>query len=528
MSAVEISFKPEAKCVKDIFDGSNYYLVPGYQRAYSWEDEQVEELWDDLFSAFQEQNVSYFLGPVILTRSSEDDRYYEIIDGQQRLTTLTILFCVLRDRYFQNEKKILNRIKSLEEGRYRLRLITQMHYQSQFEDEILNGVKIPNAKSKTLGQNKFLNTALILAGRLQQVADKQIIEKFLDFVLNRVIMITITCSSLSSAIRLFQVINTRGLELSNSDLIKSHLYGLLADNLARSKFEATWTQVDTLATQGRESLEDLFTYYEFYLLARIPKRSLYEELEAQFRGKNPKEAIYGFKSFVDHFVEIANLQSKAVYALWYLPNQLFWKAILTTARKIESPNFDELVKLLRRLYYAYWIAGYTTAKVRQFSFDIIAMLKQGKSIEDVKSEADQRFSEDHIIERARQSLEDDVYGQPWLKPLLMLLEYEQTDISKNPFVELDRNVHIDHVLPQEWVNVKDWKQSWTSTDAEKWLNRMGNMTLLSGRKNISASNESFQKKKNIYLGKGRDGITGFLTTQRIIDNEKWTREETEK
>lgn len=204
MSAVEISFKPEAKCVKDIFDGSNYYLVPGYQRAYSWEDEQVEELWDDLFSAFQEQNVSYFLGPVILTRSSEDDRYYEIIDGQQRLTTLTILFCVLRDRYFQNENKILNRIKSLEEGRYRLRLITQMHYQSQFEDEILNGVKFPNAKSKTLGQNKFLNTASILAGRLQQVADKQVVEKFLDFVLNRVIMITITCSSLSSAIRLFQ------------------------------------------------------------------------------------------------------------------------------------------------------------------------------------------------------------------------------------------------------------------------------------------------------------------------------------
>lgn len=318
------------------------------------------------------------------------------------------------------------------------------------------------------------------------------------------------------------------MELSNSDLIKSHLYGLLADNLARSKFEATWTQVDTLANQASESLEDLFTYYEFYLLARIPKRSLYEELEVQFRGKNPNEAIYEFKSFVDHFVEIANLQSKAVYALWYLPNQLFWKAILTTARKIESPNFDELVKLLRRLYYAYWIAGYTTAKVRQFSFDIIAMLKQGKSIEDVKSEADQRFSEDHIIERARQTLEDDVYGQPWLKPLLMLLEYEQTDISKNPFVELDRSVHIDHVLPQEWVNVKEWKQSWTSTDAEKWLNRMGNMTLLSGRKNISASNESFQKKKNIYLGKGQDGITGFLTTQRIIDNEKWTREETEK
>src|SRR5207245_9952321 len=142
--------------------------------------------WDDLFSAFQEQNASYFLGPVILTRSSEDERYFEIIDGQQRLTTLTILFCVLRDQYFKNDNKIVNRIKSLEEDRYRLRLITQMHYQSQFEDEILNEVKIPNAKSnKTLGGDKFLNAAWILAARLRGVADKQTIEMFLDFVLNR-------------------------------------------------------------------------------------------------------------------------------------------------------------------------------------------------------------------------------------------------------------------------------------------------------------------------------------------------------
>jgi hypothetical protein len=305
------------------------------------------------------------------------------------------------------------------------------------------------------------------------------------------------------------------------------LYGLLSDNLERSKFEATWTQVDTLATQNEETLEDLFTYYEFYLLARIPKRSLYEELEVQFKGKDPNAALYEFKNFVDHFSALANLQSKSVYALWYLPNQLFWKAILTTARKISAPVFNELVLLLGRLYYAYWIAGYTTAKVRQFSFDVIEMLKQGKSIQDIKGEVEQKFNDDHIIERAIQNLEEDVYGQPWLKPLLMVLEYEQTDISKNPFVELDRNVHIDHILPQEWVNVKDWKQAWTVADAEKWLNRIGNMALLSGRKNISASNEPFLKKKSIYKGKGQDGTTGFLTTQRIIDNGKWTVGEVE-
>jgi uncharacterized protein with ParB-like and HNH nuclease domain len=88
-SLIEAVFKPEAKSVRSIFDGSNYYQVPDYQRPYSWGDDQVEQLWDDLYSAFEENQPNYFLGPVILAPTRGG--YSEIIDGQQRLTTLTVL-----------------------------------------------------------------------------------------------------------------------------------------------------------------------------------------------------------------------------------------------------------------------------------------------------------------------------------------------------------------------------------------------------------------------------------------------------
>jgi len=521
---LETIFKPEAKTVREIFDGGSYFQVPDYQRPYSWEDEQIEQLWDDLYSAFQNDDPSYFLGPVILSRTNQG--YNEIIDGQQRLTALTILFCVLRDLYFSNDNKILNRVKSLEENRYRLRLITQLNYQNQFEQEILNQVKFPKEKPVAKGKERlFLNTAWIYRQKLNEIGTIDTIERFVNYILNNVVLITITCSNLASAIKLFQVLNTRGLDLSNSDLIKSHLYSRLNDDLQRSKFISTWNQVETIARQTGESLENLFTYYEYYLLGRVPKRTLYLELEDQFRGKDPNTVIYEFKKFVEHYYDVCELQSKEAFSLRYLPNQVFWKSILISAMMVDFPAFDELIKVIRRLYYAYWVAGYTTAKVRQLSFNIISMLKQGKALNEIKNEIDEKMGMDRVIQRVQESLDGDAYENRWLKPLLVVLEYEQTDDSKIIHIELDRNLHVDHILPKKWAFINYWKNMWNEKDAIQWLNKIGNLALLSGRKNISASNRPFEEKKKSYDGKGLDGKTAFLTSQVVAQKIDWTLKE---
>ncbi len=125
---LEDIFKPDVKTIKQIFgDADSYYYVPDYQRPFSWESEQIERLWDDVISAIGDSEKNYFLGPVILIKTEDG---YEIIDGQQRLTTLTILFCVLRDIYYAENRTITNSIQSLVDNKYRLRLITQIHYQN--------------------------------------------------------------------------------------------------------------------------------------------------------------------------------------------------------------------------------------------------------------------------------------------------------------------------------------------------------------------------------------------------------------
>jgi len=288
-------FEPHAKTLVKIFgDADSYYQIPDYQRPYSWVDEQIEQLWEDIYGAFGGEDESYFLGPVILIRTNEG--YFEVVDGQQRLTTLMIFFCVLRDLYLKDDKRILNAIKSLVDEKYRLRLITQLHYQNEFEQEILNSVKFPQGeltKKQREQQNKFINAALIFKDKLEAISDTGQIVKFVEYLLNKVIMITITCSNQSLAIKLFQVLNKRGLELSHADLIKSYLYGQLHD-IKRGQFISTWAEVETVSKQIEEPLTELFTYYEYYLLARNPRRELYEELTSQFKNKDPNGVIYDF------------------------------------------------------------------------------------------------------------------------------------------------------------------------------------------------------------------------------------------
>jgi uncharacterized protein with ParB-like and HNH nuclease domain len=520
-------FKPEAKTILKIFcDADSFYQIPDYQRPYNWTSEQIGDMWEDIFSAMEASAESYFLGPLILI---DKNGYFEVVDGQQRLTALTILFCVLRDLYLKDDEKIINAIKT--DQKYRLRLITMAPYMGEFEHQILDSVKFPeNSLSKNeRKKNKLIDTALTFREILSKINTNQL-SKFVDFLLNKVIVISIICTKQHFAIKLFQVLNTRGLELDNADLIKSHLYGKLKEGPDKQQFMYTWAALENISKDIDEPMENLFTFYEYYLLASNPKHSLFEELtDTEEFKEDANKVIFSFKQFVGEFKAICESDTRLLYSFKYLPNQVFWKAILTTARYVKFGDFEELCRELRKMFYSYWIAGYITSKMKQLSFNIIAMLKKGKKLSEIRKVIEDKMAADNVIKLMSDNICNDAYGDAWLKPLLILIEYEQTDNARIVFIETDRKLHIDHVLPEKWETKSYWRNHWTKEKAAQWLNRIGNLTLLSGKKNIAASNDSFPKKRDIYTGKGRDGATAFLISQKISDPKvkviDWTEEQ---
>lgn len=533
-------FEPYSKSIKELFgDTNSFYSIPNYQRPYSWTDEQIERLWDDISSAEREKMNSYFLGPIVLIDKKGS---YEVVDGQQRLTTLVILFCVLRDAYGEKIKEIdknlpsrINAsIKDNIDNKQRLVLVTQFQNQNEFEQEIVEKINFPKSKlsEKEKEEKKFINAALIFKQKLDSIfveADglKRIIE-LVNYIFTNVEVISIVCSNRSYAIKLFQIINSRGLDLTTSDLIKGDLLAKLeANKEEEQQFISNWNEIDNMKEEfNGETLDYLFTYYEYYLLAENPKRSLYDELTDNFKNKSPNQVIYDFKLFVEAFKEISNTESKYIFSLNYLPNQVFWRAILSTAKHDKYESTEQLYKELVKLYYTYWIAGYTTARIKQISFNIIKWIKEKKDINYIDSKILEKMSEDKAIEFANRALDGNAYYTNWLKPVLLLVEYTQSDNSIVKFVQLDKNLHIEHILPQAWEHYPDWSSKWTKEDAEKYLSKIGNLTLLSGKKNISAQNYPFNAKKAIYGGEGiQSGVTAFEITKMIINKVDWTPSE---
>jgi len=250
---------------------------------------------------------------------------------------------------------------------------------------------------------------------------------------------------------------------------------------------------------------------------------LYDELERQFKDQNPLNVISKFKKFINHYkTSIYDSGDKSTYPFWYLRWAMYWKTILSTALHVEYTEFDTLVKGLKRFYYLYWIAGRTLTKIKQISFNTINWIKNHKDITFILEEMEKKLSEDGIISDVLESLSSqNVYNSPWIKPLLLMIEYNQTDGVNPPFVELNNYLHIEHVLPIKWFKYTEWTDIFTEETANKYINSIGNLTLLSGKKNIEASNNPFKTKINVYVGKGKyetkdTKITDFDITQKIV------------
>ncbi len=302
MSSKEI-FTPDSKTLRKIFgDTDAFYSVPDYQRPYRWQDEQVEQLWEDLYSSFtnwkdqKDENDSYFLGSIILIKGED---HYDLVDGQQRLTTLTIFFSVVRDLFPELNLKtvntVKNSIKNIIDGKQRLRFTTAIDKQNEFEQTIINGIKFPEKFTASDKKKRpYINTALMFREKLLGIKAEEV-EQFVNYIFDHVCLISITCHSPSFAIRLFQVLNARGLDLSAADLIKSHLMNKLPDEKQREQFIANWRQIEGVAADVSAEMDELLNYYLYCLKGANPEKGLFEEMTKLLEGRDSNSVVFELK-----------------------------------------------------------------------------------------------------------------------------------------------------------------------------------------------------------------------------------------
>jgi uncharacterized protein with ParB-like and HNH nuclease domain len=547
---MEDIFKPQSLTIGELFGNKDaLYQIPRYQRPYSWGDDQLDKLWSDLLDA-QENDPNYFLGSVITAKPEEASNYLDIVDGQQRLTTLLIMLCVCRDLFPNINQDILENDPFAIDGKMikssirfndrfeRLRLKTHSNHESDFQQLVLNdGVSINNKRPykkdlriEEAPNFKFKNTSAFFTEKFLELGE-QSTGRLINYIFNQVKIIRIDCQSVSFAIKLFQVLNDRGLDLSNSDLIKSFLIGRIhkiydADaELKKTKedqFMDDWKSCETIAIDTEENMNNLFVMFEYFLLAKNPEKSLYDELVRLFENVDPNEIIIKFKKFITNYKDkVYNTKDPIMYSLFYLRWGMYWRSIVLTALFNDYQDFDKFLKVFRRYYYINWIAGNTLTKIKQTSFNIIGWLKENKSVEFIEEQLNNLMISD-AYSRAVNSLNGDIYFEQWCKPLLFMIEYNQID--NPPFYSMgDRNIQTEHILPRAYEKNEDWHYAKEIVGIDEWIHTGANLTLLSGSKNLDARHYKFETKIKSYDGSGFEDakdskMSNFNITQRIVND----------
>jgi len=534
-----MKIEAEIENIKNILvSDEKFYQVPDYQRPYSWDKDNLSELIDDLTTSYKEnKEENYFCGSLVLVNNEADARL-DIIDGQQRTTSFTILACVIRDSYYSDlkpkaKKYINNSIQDeFEDNKRKLKFLTNDKYQIDFEETVLKGISFSETKhiERDFPDNKYLQNAHFLKYFLKEkINDLEInINEFTIWLYESVVLTVITCPSQDSAIKIFNVLNDRGMPLSSIDILKSSLMQKLNSTEDRAAFKAKWENINTNLKFGNFELDSMLNTYLYYKIATNPKNRLDKELLSVFSNENKgsNEIIKEISDFSEAYINTLNSSDKYTHCLKYLKHKIYWTSIISTATFSKYKHTTELKHLLVAYYYQNWIAGATVARIKQTSFNILRLIKNNASIEEVKKECAinlKRYS-------TRKSFKEEVhssyiYGRKWDRAILLLIEYFSSDDETPQYIPINNKLHLEHILPQ--TPTKEWKEIFDDNALERWTHSLANLTLLSMKKNIQAKNSTFLKKLQAY--KNKDNIVSyFLVTQDLFTCENWDIEELEK
>ena len=524
--------------LQKIFSPDFVLNVPIYQRPYSWHEGNAEELYLDLFGFMDDfpspsYKNQYFLGSIVLVKKEEPEA--EILDGQQRLTTLTILLSALR-RNIEEEKLKGDLTKFLyEEGnavigtetRYRLTLRDKdtLFFQTYIQDpEGFDKFKSLKMKNLSDSQKNLVKNAQYFNSELSKLTPDQL-KSFANFILTRCYLVVVWTPDLESAFRIFSVLNTRGLPLSPTDILKADCIAALEGG-EQKKFSAKWESLEE--DLGIELFSELFAHIRMIARRTKAKETLVKEIKVHVE---PQKRPMKFLN--------ETLEPSAMILLSISDNEL--------PEAFGSPESNRLVTWLNMIDNRDWLPP------------VMRFLKGSRSREEVTQFLSQverlasgmmlmRLYENDRVSRYGRLLElieggTNVYGK---ESPLMLTEREVDEIKVkvgsdvylfNPRVRryvllrLDEamadgsakydfgNMTVEHVLPQNPDSKSRWVKDFNDEQREVWTHKLANLVPLSKKKNSGAGNLDFVDKKEKYFGKRK---ANFILTQEIMGAAEWT------
>jgi hypothetical protein len=527
--------------ISKIFGEDYVFSIPGYQRPYAWTIEQAGELLDDLLG-FMRANPGtatdappYFLGSIVIIKQ-DGSPDATVVDGQQRLTTLTILLSVIRSGLTsEEEKKDLssfiyqkgNRVRGTE-NQYRMTLRERdrdfFRNYVQHEDGIGKLVSLNDKLSDS--QNRIRENARYFYESLARIDDAEKLD-LATFISTRCYLVTVATPDLDSAYRIFHVLNSRGLDLSATDILKATIISNVPPD-DRDAFTKRWEDIEEQT--GRDAFSELFSHIRMAYRKAKSQGTLLKEFEAHVPIANAQAFI---EDILDPMATAYQEINDAAYvsarnavpvnqSLYWL-NRVEFKdwippALVFYVRYRNAPDLmARFFADLERMVYALLVAK---AGINE-RIEIFSKLTDGIEKEIDLFGATSSLQLDPVFQhRVYAALDGPLYASHSAKALAVILLRIDGLISEGGARYDYDTISVEHVLPQTPAPASQWFQWFPDPKVHAyWVHRLGNLALLSRRKNSSASNYEFDKKKKAYFT--RNGISPFALTTQVLQHDVW-------
>lgn len=537
---LEKTFETKDTVIREVFRDGYLFEMPPHQRPYAWTTNETDQLLEDLMLAALNgtKEEAYFLGSIVLVKRG-DSIAHQIIDGQQRLTTLTILFCVLRELAqdasakdsLDNLVREKGDIFAGSKDRYRLSVRERdkdfFRYNIQEEDRLANFVK-QTAVPDTDSRQRFHENAKLLWNRLSSETQERR-DALSAFIVQKCHLIMVTASDNISAHRIFSVLNARGLNLDATDILKAEILDYVPTS-RQDEYTRKWEDIED--DLGRDEFRNLFAH----LYVIYNKNRYHRELAEAFRRDVLAEHEISGMPFIDKvlipYAADYEVVANAAYdgardadAVNMYLRQLGWldnEDWIPPVMAFFHRNGNHEAALLRflkefdRLAYSLFILRFRRdPRIGRYSRTLNA-IENGDDLFADNGPLDLIPQEKRDILRA---LDGTIYQKQTRRFTAPLLARLSNAIADPPISEFAK-VTVEHVLPQNPPSGSEWLASFKDTEErEDWTNRLANLVLLSHKKNASAQNFDFTRKKDEYFKRG--GIPSFALTTQVIGKNEW-------
>ncbi|EQD99237.1 hypothetical protein L933_02070 [Helicobacter pylori PZ5056] len=512
------------------------------------------------FNYEDDRESDYFCGSLVLILISEDSKKaktYDIVDGQQRLSTFILLAKVLSalysERLTEESKDYLQESLITKYGKKDRLNFSAVGFNSkkdfQYALTSFNDAPVSNNK------NNYLKNAICLKNYLRK-KEIEDINDFIEWLYLRIVFITITCPDADKALRIFNVLNARGLALNATDIFKGELLKKLTEEKEQEELATRWENLRQKCLDNGFAMETLFSQYLEYLDPVTSKKKMDKRLNTQFDKlqKSPLEYLDGVEYFYNAYCEVLEMQDRHAHLLSYLASDS-WRAILcaSSLHCYNQSEIEALKELLVKFYYQDWVAWQTKSTRSQTCCNIINALKEKKSVRYIASIVVKKYLDDkNITQRFKDNLKDSnlytkfyfagksVKKNSWLKPILILVEYFMSDNANPAYIKMDDDLHVERILPQNPDPSSQWVKDFSEEERGLYTHSLANLTLLGGKKNTKALsqvlNQDFKEKKEIYMGKtiALDNkktfkvMTCYKMTIDVAQYTEWTPKSLEK